>query len=219
MPKVKICCIASIEEARLAISLGASAIGLVSAMPSGPGVIDEIQIAAIAAAIPSSIDSFLLTSLTNAESIVAQHQRCRTLTIQLVDRVSKTELLKLRAALPNVKLVQVVHVTSFEAVAESIQVSPLVDSLLLDSGDPNLAIKELGGTGRIHNWSISKQIVLESKIPVFLAGGINAANVSDAVNLVNPFGLDLCSSVRTHGRLDEVKLREFMIAAAACEIL
>ncbi len=217
VPKVKICCISSVEEAKLAVSYGASAIGLVSAMPSGPGIIDESQIAMIAAAIPTSIDSFLLTTLTNSEFIVAQHRRCGTTTIQLVDRIAETELSKLRAALPDVKLVQVIHVTSEVAVEEATRLSAFVDALLLDSGNPELAIKELGGTGRIHNWSISKQIVCEVKIPVYLAGGINANNVREAISEVNPFGIDLCSSVRSHGHLDESKLRQFVIAARSIQ--
>jgi phosphoribosylanthranilate isomerase len=208
-PRVKICCIASIAEAWLAIRAGASALGLVSAMPSGPGVIDEQTIAEIAAAVPPPIATFLLTSRQDPEGIKAQHRRCRTTTIQLCDRLPPDARAELRQALPGIGLVQVVHVTGEASVAEALAVAPQVDALLLDSGNPSLAVKELGGTGRVHDWSLSRRIREECPVPVFLAGGLNCDNVAEAVRVVSPFGLDLCSGVRTAGRLDEVKLRNF----------
>ena len=84
-----------------------------------------------------------------------------------------------------------------------------VDALLLDSGNPKLAIKELGGTGRVHNWKLSRSIVEQSPVPVFLAGGLNPSNVKQAIDEVQPYGLDLCSGVRTNGRLDPAKLEAF----------
>ncbi len=212
-PFVKVCCISSIEEARLAISLGASALGLVSSMPSGPGVIQDDLIASIAAAVPPPVATFLLTSRQEAEGIIEQHRFCATTTIQLVDRVPVDELRKLRRALPGIKLVQVIHVVGDESVAEAGSVAPFVDAVLLDSGNQALAIKELGGTGRTHDWRLSRRIRAALDVPVFLAGGLNARNVSEAIATVDPFGLDLCSGVRSEGRLDETKLRAFFAAA------
>jgi phosphoribosylanthranilate isomerase len=214
LPFIKICCISNVEEAHLAIKCGASALGLVSAMPSGPGVVDESIIAAIAAEVPPPIATFLLTSLQDADSIIEQHKRCRTTTLQLVDRVAPKELLKLRERLAGIKLVQVIHVTSEESLDEAFAIEQYVDALLLDSGNPNLAIKELGGTGRIHDWELSRRICKQAKKPVFLAGGLNSTNVADAVALVKPFGLDLCSGVRSNGKLDKQKLEVFMAVVA-----
>jgi phosphoribosylanthranilate isomerase len=211
-PRVKICCISSVEEARLAMGCGASALGLVSHMPSGPGVIPETLIADIAAAVPPPVATFLLTSLRTADAIARQHAVCGTSTIQLVDAVAPDELAALRRLLPHVKLVQVVHVISDASVDEALQVSRFVDALLLDSGNPHLAVKELGGTGRTHNWQISRRIREQSPVPVFLAGGLSAANIRSAIEAVQPFGVDLCSSVRTSGRLDAGKLTAFMHA-------
>jgi phosphoribosylanthranilate isomerase len=212
-PVVKICCISSAEEADLAISTGAAALGLVSAMPSGPGVIDERQIAIIAAhvAITSpSIRTFLLTAQTDATTIITQHQRCRTTTLQLVDHVPHVVLRELRRALPTVELVQVIHVKGDASLIEAIGVAPLVDVILLDSGNQSLAVKELGGTGRTHDWSVSRQIRDAVDKPVFLAGGLNAANLRDAVAAVQPYGLDVCSGLRTNGLLDARKVNDFM---------
>ena len=208
-PRVKVCCIGSVEEARLAVECGASAVGLVSEMPSGPGVIGEELIAEIAARVPPPVATFLLTCEQDAEAIISQQRRCRVNTLQLCDRVPVDVYGELRAALPGVSLVQVVHVRGEESLGEALGVARHVDALLLDSGDQSLAVKELGGTGRTHDWRVSRRVVEASPVPVFLAGGLKADNVADAVETVRPFGLDVCSGVRTGGRLDEEKLRRF----------
>jgi phosphoribosylanthranilate isomerase len=214
-PRVKICCIKSPAEARLAIAHGASALGLVSSMPSGPGVIDETAIARIAAVVPPPIATFLLTSLHDAEEIIAQQRRCRTNTLQLCDYVEFSVYARLRAALSGIALVQVIHVTGDESVDHAQKVAEHVDALLLDSGNPALAVKELGGTGRVHDWSLSRRIRDAVPKPIFLAGGLRSTNVREAIAAVQPFGLDLCSGVRTNDILDEQKLRSFFEAVNA----
>ena len=215
IPRVKICCISSIEEARTAIDLGASALGLVSKMPSGPGVIDDESIRRIAEIIPPPVSSFLLTSETNSEQIIEHHSRVHTSTIQIVDALENRDYDHLRRSLPGVKLVQVIHVIDESSVEEAVSISAHVDALLLDSGNPNLAVKVLGGTGRTHDWGLSRAIRDAIDIPLFLAGGLNKDNVQQAIKEVDPFGLDLCSGVRTNGNLDRQKLREFMSAVRA----
>lgn len=207
--RVKICCIASLEEAWTAIRYGASAVGLVSEMPSGPGVIPEELIAEIAARLPPAVGSFLLTSRQDAAEIIAQQCRCRTNTIQLCDRLRPGAYEGLRAAMPGIALVQVVHVTGEEAIEYAREVVPHVDGVLLDSGRPRGRVKELGGTGRTHNWDISRRIREAVDVPVFLAGGLRPENVAEAIRVVRPFGADVCTGVRTDGRLDEAKLAAF----------
>jgi phosphoribosylanthranilate isomerase len=212
VPRIKVCCIGSIEEAKLAIEMGASAIGLVSAMPSGPGVIEEALIAEIAQFVPPPIATFLLTSKQSAEQIIAQQQRLRTNTIQICDHLIDGEYDDLREALPGISLVQVIHVGGEESVKEAVEVASKVDALLLDSGNQRLAVKELGGTGRIHDWIISRHICEAVRKPIFLAGGLRPNNVSEAISQVRPFGIDVCSGVRTNGRLDPGKLKAFISA-------
>ncbi len=213
-PIVKICCIASVEEALLALGAGARALGLVSAMPSGPGVIDDEAIAAIASAVrryAPGADTFLLTARTRAEAIAEQHAAAGTTTLQLVDHVPHEELRRLRALRPQARLVQVIHVRDADALEEARAAAPFADALLVDSGNPALAVKELGGTGRTHDWAVSRRIRdAVHPLPLFLAGGLHAGNVADAVATVQPHGVDLCSKVRTDGRLDAVKLAAFM---------
>lgn len=213
-PIVKICCISSIAEARLAIEFGASALGLVGPMPSGPGVISDELIAEIAALVPSDTETFLLTSETNVADIIQHHERTKTTTIQLVDELKNGTYSDLRAALPRVKLVQVIHVLGPETIDEALAAAEDVDFLLLDSGNPKLKVKELGGTGRVHNWNISKSVVELSPVPVFLAGGLRPDNVGKAIEAVSPYGLDLCSGVRTNGNLDRLKLEAFFKAVS-----
>lgn len=211
-PRVKICCISSVEEAQIAIEYGASALGLVGYMPSGPGVIKDELINQIAKSVPPPISTFLLTSETKPQEIISHYKRVNTTTIQIVDELEKREYEMLRNELPNVKLVQVIHVIDDNSVKEAIEISKYVDAILLDSGNPNLSVKELGGTGRTHNWDLSKEIRKSISIPLFLAGGLNKDNAKQAIEYVEPFGLDLCSSVRTEGKLDQQKLKDFFNA-------
>jgi len=210
IPRIKICCISSTDEAHTAINAGASALGLVGAMPSGPGVIPDELIYRIAKTIPPPIATFLLTSETSVIEIIKHHQRTQTNTIQLVDALDPGSYTELREALPGIKLVQVIHVMNERSVDEAINISELVDAILLDSGNPNLQVKELGGTGRIHDWSLSRKIRDSIKAPVFLAGGLTPGNIRKAIETVQPFGIDLCNGVRTNGKLDKEKLDLFI---------
>lgn len=214
-PRLKVCCIATVEEMRMAVAAGGSAVGLVSEMPSGPGVIPEPLIAEIAAATPAGIDSFLLTCNPDVDAIAGQQRRTRVTTIQVCDDLAPGAHARLRAAVPGVTLVQVVHVDGEGAIARAEGVAGHVDAILLDSGNQALAVKELGGTGRRHDWSISRRIRDAVGVPVYLAGGLRADNVAEAIAVVNPYGLDVCSGVRTGGRLDPAKLAAFVAAARA----
>ena len=215
--RVKICCISSVAEAHAAVAAGADAIGLVSAMPSGPGVIGEGLTAAIAAAAPPALGTFLLTSEVEPAAIAAQQRRCGVNTIQLCDALDASAYPTLREALPGIVLVQVIHVRGERAVAEAVDIAPMVDGLLLDSGNPTAPVKELGGTGRVHDWALSRRIVAEAPCPVFLAGGLKADNVAEAIRHVHPYGVDLCTGVRTDGALDAAKLAAYMGAVATAD--
>ncbi|OSZ79856.1 N-(5'-phosphoribosyl)anthranilate isomerase [Chitinophagaceae bacterium IBVUCB2] len=210
--RVKICCISSIEEAALAIRLGADAVGLVGKMPSGPGPIPDDLIAAIAKAIHPPVSSFLLTSEQSASGIINHVQKVNTNTVQIVDELTTGSYQQIRDALPHLKIVQVIHVTGEENIEQALKIKDEVDAILLDSGNPSAGIKILGGTGNTHNWNISRKLVEQVGIPVFLAGGLHAGNVAEAIAAVQPFGVDICSGVRTNGQLDPIKLSSFIKA-------
>ena len=212
IPRVKICCIANEDEATLAVSLGASALGLVGKMPSGPGPIHDDVIRRIARGVPPAVSTFLLTSEQTPQGIIEHHLRTRTDTIQIVDELTGRDYATIKAQLPGIRLLQVIHVTGEESVDEACELAEYVEAILLDSGNPKLAVKELGGTGRRHDWRLSRRIVETCGKPVFLAGGLNATNVREAIETVGPFGLDVCSGVRTEGKLDEARLTGFFEA-------
>ncbi|MFO0861529.1 MAG: phosphoribosylanthranilate isomerase [Phycisphaerales bacterium] len=214
--RIKVCCISSPDEARIAIDAGAHALGLVSAMPSGPGPISDELIAEIASRVPPGVDTFLLTCKHDAASIIDQLRQTRCRTVQLVDEVEDGAYARIRGELPNVRIVQVIHVQGRGAIEEARAAAEHVDAILLDSGRPQAAIKELGGTGRTHDWTISAALREAVSVPVYLAGGLNESNAPQAVRAVRPFGLDLCSGVRSNGKLDQAKLRSFVAAVRAC---
>jgi phosphoribosylanthranilate isomerase len=194
----------------MAINEGADALGLVGRMPSGPGPIPDELIREIALTVPPPVSTFLLTSETSVDQIVNHHQRTRTGTIQIVDMLTTGTYSQIRDALPGIKIVQVIHVIDKESVKQAVEISGEVSALLLDSGNPNLRIKVLGGTGRTHDWSLSREIVSHARCPVFLAGGLNPENVGTAISKVHPYAVDICSGVRTDGRLDINKLKDFI---------
>ncbi|HEY3268946.1 MAG TPA: phosphoribosylanthranilate isomerase [Armatimonadota bacterium] len=211
--RIKVCCIGSEEEMFRAVECGASCVGLVSRMPSGPGVIEDEAIRRIAARVPPGVSSFLLTCSQDAASIIEEQRRAGVNTLQLVDRLETGTYDDLRAALPGIAIVQVIHVTGPDSLDEAIAVAPHVNAILLDSGNPSLSVKELGGTGRVHDWAVSRAIREAIDVPLFLAGGLRPDNVAEAVRQVRPFGVDVCSGVRTGARLDPVKLAAFVEAA------
>jgi phosphoribosylanthranilate isomerase len=213
--RIKICCIQSVEEAKLAVRAGAHAVGLVSAMPSGPGVIDDETIADLASRLPPPVGSFLLTSETSPAAITDQYRRFRPTALQFVDPMEPSAAARLRERLPAPRFVPVVHVTGPASIEEAEALAPHADALLLDSGTPDAAPDEprrLGGTGKTHDWAISREIVERVDTPVFLAGGLDPTNVAEAIREVRPFGVDVCSGVRTEGSLDTFKLAAFIQA-------
>ncbi|HEX2716445.1 MAG TPA: phosphoribosylanthranilate isomerase [Gemmatimonadaceae bacterium] len=204
---------ASVEEAALALRNGATALGFVMRMPSGPGPIEQELAREIIATLPPSVPTFLLTCEHDADAIVAQLRGTGANTVQLVDAVSPDTRQRIRRELPDVRVVQVIHVTDEESIDEAREAAETSQMLLLDSGNPKAATRELGGTGRVHDWRISRAIRDNVTVPLWLAGGLRASNVADAVRVVGPYGVDVCSGVRTDGRLDPEKLRTFVAAA------
>ena len=194
----------------MAFRNGADAIGLVSEMPSGPGVISTDRIREITRIIPPSVDGFVLTCLTDSWDLINLIRDVKNRTIQLVDKLGLGNYAEIRSSIPCVKIVQVVHVRDEGAIETALKVDPFVDAILLDSGNPEAFIPELGGTGRVHDWNISREIVDNVESPVFLAGGLNQDNVIEAIETVRPFGVDVCSGVRTDDKLDPVKLKSFI---------
>lgn len=210
--RVKICCIGSLDEARLAVDHGADALGLVGPMPSGPGVIDHATVRAVIEWAPPPVVSFLLSKETEPAAIIEHVQRAGAQTVQLVDATTPETCAAVRAALPGLRVVQVLHVQGPEVLEEAHRMAPWVHALLLDSGNPRAAVPTFGGTGKIHDWTLSRRVVEAVAVPVFLAGGLRPSNIGSAIRAVRPFGVDICSGLRPDGHLDAVRLRAFVTA-------
>lgn len=210
--RIKICCISSGDEARTAMRFGADALGLVAKMPNGPGQLPDWLIAEIARSVYPPVATFLLTSEQTTEEIIHHVKRTDTNTVQITDRLSSGTYADIRTSLPYLKIVQVIHITGEESIDQAVEIQNEVDAILLDSGNPAGPAKTLGGTGLVHDWDISRDIVRQLNIPVFLAGGLHANNVKMAINTVKPYGVDVCSGVRTNGKLDHEKLKYFIDA-------
>lgn len=210
---IKICCISSIEEAALAMMCGADLLGLVSAMPSGPGVIADETISSIRDWIGVRARTVLLTSRTTSNDIDIQIRTHRPDVLQLCDATSLDVLQRVRDLHPSVTLMPVIHVRGEADVVHARVVAEHADALLLDSGNPGANVKELGGTGRVHDWTLSRKIVSEVPVPVFLAGGLHAGNLATAILTVQPAGVDVCSGVRREGVLDAERLTAFVKTA------
>jgi len=217
MTRIKICCIANSEEASIATSLGADAIGLVSEMPSGPGVISELQIKQIIEKTPPFVIPVLLTSKINALEICDQVNYCRPRAVQLCEPLNESDLKQLAKLLPGISLIRVIHVTGQESIKEAKTYASYVNAFLLDTGNRSGPKKQLGGTGETHDWSISAEIVKSVDVPVILAGGLNPQNVKQAIEYIKPYAVDVCSGVRTNDQLDPEKLSEFISVANSCE--
>lgn len=213
--RIKICCLMSKEEIEAVVSFPISAVGFVSNMPSGPGVISETTIAAFAPLVPPGIAKFLLTSSVSSEEIIGQQRRCLVNVIQLCEVVQPELLCELRTQLPGISLIPVVHVIDRSSIKRALELAPFSDALLLDSGSLSGATRQLGGTGKCHDWRLSREIRDSANVPVFLAGGLNPSNVAQAIEAVRPFGVDVCSGVRTNGGLDTKKLTAFVAAVGS----
>jgi len=210
--RIKICCMSSVDEIRIAVRGGADALGFVAEMPSGAGVIGEALAAQLIPIVPPPVATFLLTCETDARRIVDQQRRCGANTLQLCDRVTADARSLVCRQLPGIKIVQVVHVTGRESVDEALAAQETSDAILLDSGNQSLPVKELGGTGRVHDWAISAEIREKLRVPIFLAGGLTPENVKEAIAAVRPYGVDVCSGLRTGGKLDRQKVEAFISA-------
>ena len=210
--RIKICCMSSVDEIRIAVRGGADALGFVAEMPSGAGVIGEALAAQLIPIVPPPVGTFLLTCETDARRIVDQQRRCGANTLQLCDRVTADARSLVCRQLPGIKIVQVVHVTGRESVDEALAAQETSDAILLDSGNQSLPVKELGGTGRVHDWAISAEIREKLRVPIFLAGGLTPENVKEAIAAVRPYGVDVCSGLRTGGKLDRQKVEAFISA-------
>lgn len=206
--RVKICCISSVEEARMASAAGADLLGLVGPMPSGPGVVTLSEARAIAEAAPPTSQPILLTSSETASAVAEDATVAGVKAVQVVRHIPASEARALSES--GLHYLQVIHVEDRGILDLMDLYSEHCSAFLLDSGRPGK--EELGGTGRVHDWALSAEFCRLSPRPVYLAGGLHPGNVARAVEQVRPAGVDICSGVRSDGQLDPALLSAYMTA-------
>lgn len=216
--RVKICCIRGPSDARIAVHAGADVLGMVGPMPSGPGQIELPMVHRLAADLPPGVQGWLLSTATDADVLIAQATRAHAQALQCVAGLSPDAADRVRAALPALRLIAVLHVRGEAAIEQAVRIAPHVHAVLLDSGNPTAPTPTYGGTGNTHDWQVSRRIVEAVPKPVWLAGGLTPENVADAIAQVRPFGVDVCSKLRTAGALDPAKANAFLHAVRAADL-
>jgi phosphoribosylanthranilate isomerase len=208
--RVKVSCLRSAEEARRAVSFGVEAIGVASGLPAPAQELTDEEIAVIAAAVGEEVGTFLLTGLEDVDEIVEKVRRCGVNTVQLWDVLPRDSYRKIRRALPGVSIAQSVHVTGEAAIDQAREMATVADALVLGSTNPEPPFRWSDPHGQTHDWEISRRIVKAAQVPVILSGGLTHRNVADAIRLVRPYGVEVCSGVRRAGALETSMLVQFL---------
>ena len=211
--KVKICANKSIEDAKNCIESGVDIIGvLVGQEHASVDFIDKETAKEICDFVDKRCDISLVTHLKNSEEIIKLTKFIGNNVIQLHSDIDENEVEKIVNVLPNVKLVRLVHISNDGEIVTNIDSIKYADYYLLDSF--NLKTNQVGGTGLVHDWNVSKEIVKKLNKPVFLAGGLNPNNVHDAISIVKPYGVDVNSGCKNElGYKDKEKIKNFVINA------
>jgi phosphoribosylanthranilate isomerase len=208
MVRIKICGNRTLRDAEIAVRYGADAIGLIV----GTKFFSEDEVSTsnaseIVAALPPFIVSVLVTHLQSGHEILDLYHAVLPTTIQLHNEVNLSVIEELRCKIPHVKLIKAIHIVDSTAIKQALMISNCVDSILLDSRTDG----RIGGTGVTHDWSVSQQIVLQTKVPVILAGGLTPSNVGLAIAKVKPFAVDVNSGVDApNGDKDPQKVLGFI---------
>lgn len=208
--RVKVACIRDAEEARRAVSFGAAAIGMAAENPAGGPSLTEDQIRAVTESVPDSVGTFLMTTRRSAPDLARLARNTGVNTLQLWDEPEPDAYAHLRSAIPGLSIVQSIAVVGPEAVDRAIEVASLVDALVLDSAHRAAPARWEHQHGRTHDWQLSRRITEEVGIPVILSGGLSHRNVADAIRAVRPYGVEVCTGVRTKGALDTTLLVQFL---------
>ena len=208
--KVKICANKSITDAQMSLSAGADIIGiLVGQVHASSDFVDKNKAKEIVDFVNKQKDTCLVTHLTKASEIIELTKYIGNSMIQLHSDIAEDEVQKIVEALPYIKLIRVIHVTSNGHILTNYQNMKYKDYYLLDSINPQT--NQVGGTGLTHNWSVSRKLVQSLDKPVFLAGGLTPKNVQEAIKIVQPYGVDVNSGCKNElGQKDSKKVAEFV---------
>ena len=206
---VKICANKTIEEAQMCLNAGADVIGiLVGQEHSSTDFVNKETAKEICDYVNKRCNVSLVTHLTNADEIIELTKFIGNNIIQLHSNIEEREVKKIVNALPNIKLVRLIHISTDGQIATNISKMKYADFYLLDSF--NLKTNQVGGTGFTHDWNKSRELITKLNKPTFLAGGLNPDNVKIAINQTNPYGVDVNSGCKVDGKKNAEKVLKFV---------
>jgi phosphoribosylanthranilate isomerase len=194
--KVKICGITNEEDALKASILGANYLGFLVEIDFAEDKVTRKQAKDIIRKLPLEVEPVFVTYLKKAKPIIEIAKEIKPSIIQLHNDISLEEIGKIRIKLPKIKLTKSISVIDENSIGEAKKYEKYVDFILLDTKSG----KRKGGTGKVHNWDISRKIVKSVNKKVFLAGGLNPDNVLEAIKKVKPYAVDTNSGVKSKPR-------------------
>jgi len=216
--KIQIYTMQTVDEAQAVAALGVDHVGVTPSNSGLPGEVDFTTARAIVDAVRNLAVSVALSVDSDLDAIERMVLAVRPDILHLCglkNTLSPEAVRALRGRLPNVPIMQAVSITGPEALDVALAYQDVADYLILDSQAPDIA--GIGASGVTHDWSISREIVRQVKIPVILAGGLSPENVAEAIRMVQPWGVDSLTHtnrVLPGGfRKDLDRIRQFVMAA------
>jgi phosphoribosylanthranilate isomerase len=209
---IKICGNTNLEDALLAAESGADALGFVFA-PS-PRQVNRETVQEITRQLPPGLETIGVFVDATFDEIAATVTACNLTGVQL-HRSSDPKLpSRLRDQFPSLKILSVMHYKGpdFAQQLATSQQNGVVDGVLVDSS----SAKAVGGTGTSFNWAEARRAFLAAapQVRLIAAGGLSPENVQDAIETLEPWGVDVVSGVeRTPGKKDPARVREFIQSA------
>lgn len=205
--RVKICGIRKPDQGRAIAQLGATALGFICVAQS-PRYVTPAEIRTVVDALPMNgagmptVDRVGVFVDAAIETIQKAVEEGKLNGVQLHGRESLDFCQKLRKVLPGVEIIKAFRIRTLATLLDIPTFQDDVDSFLLDAYHPHL----MGGTGKTLNWTDIQ--AFRSDRPWFLAGGLTPDNVSAAITLLHPNGLDLSSGVEVSpGDKDLIKVK------------
>jgi len=223
--RTKICGNRNPEDLDYAIACGADAVGFITDVPvKSPRKIDSETAKDLIKRVPVFVDSVIVIMPEDLDSAVALIRKTRPTVVQIHNDLPDAELAKLASTVDPVKLIKTIAIPdgagpeiADRVISRIHKLTGIADAILLDTststtsrtGNTSTGARS-GGTGKVHDWRISAEIVRRSRLPIILAGGLTPDNVSDAIRKVCPYAVDTASGVETDKRRDCDKVKRFI---------
>jgi phosphoribosylanthranilate isomerase len=218
---VQIYDITSPEEALKLCEVGVDNIGVVVGHGNYINEVRPMRAREIFLSLPNNNSGVALTVSSEVEEIkkfIAESEPDILHLAAPPSEVLPQHIRQIKQDFPDISIMRTVPVVGEESVATALVYDNECDYLLLDTKD--VLSGRIGITGKTHNWDISKKIVEEASSKIILAGGLGPGNVEEAIQKVNPFGVDSKTRTDTDDgrRKDIMKVKEFVKRAISVKI-